>query len=284
MFIVEGRPHDEWDERIGWMRLAFGTGQVLGLAVAAVFAHHLSVGWYVAGALVVAGAGLGAIRLPHIARRGDPTTPSPPAPARGGRFTALVHEVRSPFGLFLACWLFAMIGLMTFYNVVPLVLRDGFGIDPSTTSAVFLAGSAGGAVLYPVCGVLTRRWGAATVLAIGVVVTLGAFILMSVMVVVKSGVSAVVAGAALVIIAGAYPFQYVGATILAAELTTGGEGSAMGLFNSGVAAGAVVGAIVPSFLAHYTGYDSLPMFSAGALIIAVVLGLPILRQSRRTLG
>src|SRR5690606_13316864 len=38
VFITEGHPEDEWDERIGWFRFVFGMGQVSGLAIGAVFA------------------------------------------------------------------------------------------------------------------------------------------------------------------------------------------------------------------------------------------------------
>lgn len=97
-----------------------------------------------------------------------------------------------------------------------------------------------------------------------------------------SNTGAVLGSIALILIATFYPFQYVGATLLAAEIAPGGEGSAMGLFNSGVAAGAVIGAIVPTFLAKAAGYDSLPLFSVGAMIVSVAFGLPLLRHLRRS--
>jgi len=273
MFIVEGRPRSEWGERMGWMRLAFGIGQVAGLAVAAWFAHRLEAGWIVVGVIMACGTILGALRLPRIAK----AAPSSETAAR--------HTVRdavlSQFGVFLACWLFAMIGLMTFYNVVPLILRAAFDVDPSTTSLVFLAGSAVGAVFYPVCGNLDHRIGSARLLAIGIGTTLIGFVILASATLLHGAAGAVLGSLALVLVATVYPFQYVGATLLAAEIAPGGEGSAMGLFNSGVAAGAVIGAIVPTFLAQAAGYDSLPMFSLGAMIVSAAFGLPLLRHLRR---
>ncbi|MGV9670186.1 MFS transporter [Gordonia sp. NPDC003504] len=93
MFIVEGRPHSEWNDRIGWMRLAFGAGQVLGLAVSALFTRHLDVGWFVAGGLVGIGTLLGSLRSsePPIScwRDCSPTTSTATcAPARPHGWTS----------------------------------------------------------------------------------------------------------------------------------------------------------------------------------------------------
>lgn len=62
----------------------------------------------------------------------------------------------------------------------------------------------------------------------------------------------------------------------AAELTSDGEGSAMGLFNSAVAMGAIVGAVVPSFLAGAFGYGSLPPLAAGVMAAGLLVGAPVL--------
>ncbi|MCK0437959.1 MFS transporter [Gordonia alkaliphila] len=280
MFIVEGRPKQEWPSRMGWLRLAFGAGQVLGLGVAIFFAHQLETGWIVVGVLMLVGTFLGWIHLPRIAH----TPPAPePGETRRARIDADLRSLLlSRFGVFLGCWLFAMIGLMTFYNVVPLILHETFDIDPSTTSLVFLIGSAIGAVLYPVCGTLARRWGSARVLGIGIVGTLCAFLVLSLATFERGEVGAVLGSLCLVTIASLYPAQYMGATLLAADIAPGGEGAAMGLFNSGVAAGAIIGAIVPSLLAQQAGYSSVAWFSLGALVASVAFGLPLLRSLRHS--
>lgn len=285
MFIVEGRPHNEWRERIGWLRLAFGIGQTVGLAVAAMFTRDLGIGWLVAAGLVLGGTVLGSIGLPKV--EDSPADPvAVPVDIDGAehpRLAALRRTFAGEFGVFLGCWLFAMIGLMSFYNVVPLILSDGFAIDPADTSLIFLAGAAVGALCYPVSGRLCERIGPAWVLAAGLTVTAAAFAAMAIVGGLHSASATPVGGACLVIVAVAYPLQYVGATVLAAEITRGGEGAAMGLFNSCVAAGAIAGAIVPSFLARAAGYAALPYFSLGACLIAVCLGIPVLRRHGRGL-
>lgn len=80
VFIVEGHPKAEWDQRIGWFRFAFGLGQVAGLSIGAVFAQGgVSVGWMVAGGVIVLGMFLGRIGLPHLHR--EPTDAPAEAPA-----------------------------------------------------------------------------------------------------------------------------------------------------------------------------------------------------------
>lgn len=272
VFIVEGHPRSEWDTRIGWFRFTFGLGQVAGLAIGAVFAErHVDLGWYLAGAVIVNGWYLGRLGLPKLARQVPPD-----GSARTGGLRA---ELRGPFGRFLATWLLAMISVQTVLNVMPLVMRDAFSVRPSVTATVYLIGSVVGALLYPVCGTAASRIGAGRVLAIGMSVTLAAFAGMTVAWLTDS-VWRVGGIAALLLIALAYPFNYIGGTMLAAELTSAGEGSAMGLFNSAVATGAIVGAVVPSILARMFGYGSLPPLALGVMTVALLVGAPVLLHRR----
>lgn len=137
------------------MRLAFGAGQVAGLAVAVYFTDHLDTGWIIVGVIMLAGPLLASRKLPHLSARTTSTTDSakagspqpgasPTESPQTGLTTALGKlraALASRFGVFLG-WLFAMIGLMTFYNVVPLVLKAAFATSPATTSLYFLVGSA----------------------------------------------------------------------------------------------------------------------------------------------
>lgn len=119
-----------------------------------------------------------------------------------------------------------------------------------------------GACLYPVCGDLAQRHGCGFVLRTGMVITLTGFVAMAAAWLLNPSFKSVIGLAALIVIAIGYPFDYIGGTMMAADLTVDGEGSAMGLFNSAVAAGAIVGAVAPSFLASAFGYGALPPLAA----------------------
>lgn len=278
VFIVEGRPRREWPDRTGWMRLAFGIGQVIGLAVAAFFSARLELGWTLVGILMFVGALLGAIRLPKFTA--DPAPATSDNAGRPGKLAQLRTTLFSPFGVALGFWLFSMIGLMAFYNVVPLVLKAAFATSPSTTSLYFLVGSAIGAIIYPLCGPLADRIGSAMVLALGCGVTLVAFVVLSIATL-SDHPGSPIGGLCLVAMAVVFPLMYIGANLQAAELATGKQGFAMGLFNSGFAGGALIGALVPAFLARAAGYDSLPWFSLGAMIIAAVLAAMLVVHHRK---
>lgn len=303
VFIVEGHPRSEWDRRIGWFRFTFGLGQVVGLTIGAVFAEsNVDLGWYVAGGMILLGTVLGRIRLPHLnrakpepssldarrsadgsprsdgrSRTDDHQPPEEDRTRRKARPTGLAAELRGRFGRFLLTWLLAMIAVQTILNVLPLVMLDAFHVGASRTATWYLVGSLMGACLYPVCGQLADRHGAGWVLRTGMLVTLLGFVSMSAAWALDLPGKGVVGIGALIIVAVGYPFDYIGGTMLAAELTLDGQGSAMGLFNSAVAFGAIVGALVPSLLAREFGYGSLPPLASAVLLTALLVGLPLLR-------
>src|SRR5208283_1393518 len=56
MFIVEVRPPDEWDDRIGALQALSGLGQVVGLLLAGLIGGRYALAYGVAAALVAASA------------------------------------------------------------------------------------------------------------------------------------------------------------------------------------------------------------------------------------
>lgn len=284
VFIVEGHPKSEWDTRIGWFRLTFGIGQVGGLAIGAVFADgNLTLGWMVAAAAILLGVALGRWRLP-VLHREAPVSASAPPRSQATRHAGLRSQIRSPFGIFLLSWLLAMIAVQTILNVLPLVMHDAFGLASSQTATVYLLGSLVGAALYPVCGMLAKRTSAARVLTVGMVLTFAAFAFMAIAFVADPSWRELAGMAGIVLIAVAYPFDYIGATMLAALLAQDGEGDAMGLFNSAVAAGAVVGALVPAAVAGTFGYGPFLGISAVVMAAAIAVGAPVLFRRHRGAG
>ena len=179
--------------------------------------------------------------------------------------------------MFLLTWLVAMIGVQSFLNLLPLVMREAFGVQPSTTALLYLAGSVVGVFLYPVCGQIATRRTERFVLAVGLLANLVAFTVMTAILLVDGGSKGALAAIALVTVAIAYPFDYIGATLMAAVLAPpGGEGAAMGLFNSAVAAGAVIGTLAASPLAKSIGYDAIPPLAAVMVLLALLVGARLL--------
>lgn len=275
LFIVEAKPKAEWNSRISWFRLAYGAGQVVGLVIAAVAASQLRLGWIVTAALLFVGFGLGRVRLPQL----KPAAPSVTQSATNERSTGSFSALRGRFGVFLLTWLLTMTGVQTFFNVVPLVMRDGFGVTPTASSILFLVGAAAGTLLYPLAGTFANRAGPGVVLLVGLLATILAFGAMAFASLLHLPGKSLIGSAALVLAATAYAFEVVSATMMIVKVAPGSEGSAMGLLNGIIAGGAVIGAIVPSFLADALGYASLPALACGVLILATLVGIPLYRSS-----
>lgn len=290
LFIVEGHPKSQWNERISWFRLAYGAGQTVGLVIAAVTVHYLKFGWLITAGLLLTGAVLGRIGLPQLHPVSGPVSLDPTASARPiGAISWILHAyhrvdlaelpsaLRSKFGIFLLAWLLTMTGVQTFFNVVPLVMRDAFGVSASASSLLFLVGAAIGTVVFPVCGRLADKHGPGMVLAIGQLAMITGFAAMTAASITHPSWKGVVGALALVLAAVAYSFLVVAATMLVVRLTTGSEGSAMGLLNGIIAAGAVIGAIAPAFLAREFGYSALPAMATAVLVAALIVALPVIR-------
>ena len=275
LFVVEAHPRAEWNDRLSWFRLSYGAGQVVGLVIAAAAVTALRAGWLATAALLAVGWVLARIRLPALAPA-TPAAPEPPASRTSGGQRAPRHRL---FVRFLCTWLLAMVGIQTFFNVVPLVMRDGFGIAPSLSSLLFLLGAGVGTVIYPLAGSLADRRGPGIVLITGLAATMIAFGAMAL----ASGLDlpgkAVIGAVALVLAATAYSFEVVSATMMIVQISPGSQGSAMGLLNGIIAAGAVIGAIVPSFLAELWGYPVLPLVALAALLLSVLVGVPLFGRS-----
>lgn len=270
LFVVEAHPREEWNQRLSWFRLAYGAGQVVGLVIAAVAVAELKTGWLITAALLLAGTVLARIKLPALG-----PAAAEPRPAGAGPLAGLAGK----YGLFLLMWLLVMTGVQTFFNVVPLVMRDAFDVSASTSSWLFLAGAAVGTLCYPLAGTLAGRWGAGQVLLLGIAMMTVSFGVMFGVSHVHAGGMAYIGGAGLVIAAIAYTFVVAAATMMIAGLAPGSEGSAMGLLNGIIAGGAVIGALVPSYVAKALGYSSLTAMAAGILILAALVGIPLFRRS-----
>ena len=299
MFIVEAHPKAEWNHRIAWFRLAYGAGQVVGLVLAAFAATHLRAGWWITAAAVLVAWPLGRLGLPHLSARTASdrgelgADPSASARQVAGiswvlhayhrpRFGELWRAMDSRFGLFVVTWLLTMLGLQTFFNVVPLVMRAGFGVSPSASSIAFMVGAVVGTAIFPALGALASRIGPGRVLGIGLAISAASFGAMALLDQTDPSWKAGAALVALVTAAVAYSFEVVAATMLTARLTPFSEGSAMGVLNSAIAAGSIIGALVPSVVAARYGYGVLTLVATGVVVVALLVGLPLIERTTPT--
>lgn len=274
LFIVEAHPQAEWNHRLSWFRLAYGAGQVVGLIIAALAVSSLKLGWIATAVLLAAGFVLGRIGLPRL-QPAQPDASAPPTQSSTGSRPPR-HRL---FTRFLITWLLAMTGIQTFFNVVPLVMRDAFHIAPSLSSMLFLVGAGIGIALYPIAGTLADRSGPGRVLLMGLGTTVLAFAAMSLSTWLDLPGKSVIGAIALVVAASAYSFEVVSATMMVVQISPGSQGSAIGLLNGIIAAGAVIGAIVPAFLADIWGYPVLPAIALVTLILTIIAGVPLFRRS-----
>lgn len=277
VFIVEGHPKSQWNTLLGWFRLTFGLGQVIGLAIGSLFADsNLRLGWIVAAVIIFLGVFLGRIGLPHLSSAHAQNLEAKERKTIAAQIQGLASVLRSRFGIFLACWFLSMLAMLMVLNAMPLVMSDGFGIGSSQSATVYLVGALIGALLYPAAGSISGKLGPGRVAFVGLTLVFVALVVMAIAFFAHASWSATVGLIGLFFIAVPYPFSYIGANMLAATLSSGSEGSAMGLFNATAGSGAVVGALAPIGLASAFGYGSYLPLAATLAVFGILVGLPVL--------
>lgn len=114
-----------------------------------------------------------------------------------GLLPDLRAALTSRFGVFLVAWPLTMVGVQTFFDVLPLSMRDAFDVSPSASSLLFLMDAAIGTLVFPACGKLADAHGPGIVFAIGAMTAAS---------ITNPSWKAVVGSVALVVAATAYSF------------------------------------------------------------------------------
>src|SRR5208282_1313571 len=138
MFIVEVRPPDEWDARIGALQALSGIGQVLGLLLAGLIGGRYALAYGVAAALVAASAPIAwlTLRGVQVPVRRDSAAAHPPlggegwagAPQRMFHMSTwqglrlLLRELEMPFARLMIVWFVAFIVISALLTMLPLAL------------------------------------------------------------------------------------------------------------------------------------------------------------------
>lgn len=299
LFIVDFTPQNEWEPRIGLLQSFNGAGQVVGLLLAGIFAHHeFAEGLWLATLLLVPALVLGGIGLP-VARVGRATDtrvhrvlnvralavfPHVNLPSgigfhfhhfniRGLRH--LPQTIGTPFGRFILSWFMLALAVAGFFTYFPLMLEHGYGLNTHFSSVLYAIGAGIGIALFVLASRWASRFGSGKVYQLGLSLRLLGFALLALpyVVPVEQRLGFAVIGFVLIVIA--WPLLSVAGTDLAARLAPFSEGAAMGLFNAALALATVIGAFASGPMMEALGYPAIAWMGIAGLAMAIVTSLDL---------
>jgi MFS family permease len=285
MFIVEVRPRDEWNDRIGALQALIAVGQVVGLLLAGAIGGRYALAYAVAAALVGASAPIAwlTLRGVQLPVRRDAAAAHPPIGGEGWAgspqrmfhiptwrgFRKLLAELEAPFARLMIVWFAAFIVISAALTMLPLALIRGFGVStglPATTYA-FAAGAS--LAIFPLAAWISKERGARPVLKAGFAVrTVAITVLAVAFSSTAGGVPLALAGFVLLVLA--WPLLSVSGAALAAQLAPGEKGEALGLFNASSSLASAIGAFLGGWATDKFGYGAVCMAAA------IVVGLAAL--------
>jgi len=295
MFIVEVRPPDEWDERIGALQALSGVGQVLGLLLAGVIGGRFALAYGVAAALVAASVPMAlltlrGIRVPvPVPRAMAAAHPPLGGEGWGGSPERMFHistwkglgrllcELEMPFARLMIVWFVAFIAIGAVFTMLPLALIRVFGVSTGLPATTYAFAAAASLVVYPLVTRLSKRRSAGFALQAGFALRAIAIALLAVSFLwgpggMSDGIPAAVplALAGFVVLVVAWPLLGVSGTALAAQLAPGEKGEALGLFNASTALASAIGAFLGGWAMDVVGYGTVCMVAAVIVALAVL--------------
>lgn len=291
MFIVEFRAKEEWNPRIGWLQTFYGTGQALGLGLAAAAQLAPLWGMGLAALLMVPGLILGRLDLPPQKRHKKVSDVvldhhKLKHPARTWHQLHLSHgisiksikhlidEWNGPFGIFILSWFATMFGTWMVYNLYPLLMDNLYGVNAGMSSLAYAVAATLGIFAYAPSGVIAEKIGDGPVVFIGILMTLVSMFGMTILAYVDTGINWWLSQAVFISMPVAWSPLIVAGTAYTAQLATMPEGNALGVFNSSTAVASVLGALAAGWVSDAWGYGVV-MIGASVLTVAglVVLSL-----------
>lgn len=297
MFIVEFKPNEEWDGRIGWLQTFYGAGQAVGLGLAAYLQARPEFGLILSAGLMLPGIILGRIGLPKAEAHQKPAviTFTRHAHRTPHRLSSILHHYHRPsvqglkhfvaawrslFGLYIVSWFCVMVGQLIVMNLYPLLMREAYGINAGLSSFYYAIAATVGIFAYAPSGTLGKKIGDTWVVMIGILMTLVSVVGMAVLAYTKMGGVAWLAPLSFSLIPIAWSPLIVGGTALAGKLAPMEEGEAMGIFNATTAIASVLSAIGAGQLAHRFGFGVVPVVAALMVGGSIVLAAPLLATRR----
>jgi MFS family permease len=293
MFIVEFKPKDEWDRRIGWLQASYGVGQCGGLILVSILQSRPEIGLVVSAFLMVPGLIFGSLKLPstrvhhephekafqhrlHNHQRSVSSILTKYYATIGKSARKLGTEWYSSYGLFIVGWFFVMLSTWLLGTLFPLVMKDALHVSFRMSSIYYAIGAAIGIFAYAPSGTLGKKIGDGWVVFIGILMTLTSLSCMTLLSYWDTGFNKWLIPFVYIPIPIAWSPLMVGGTAWAAQLATFEEGEALGFFNAATAISSVISAFGAGLLGHHFGYGSVLLVGACSSAVSVVCLLPLL--------
>ena len=285
MFIVEIRPPEEWDARIGALQAFSGLGQVAGLLLAGFIGGRYALAFGVAAAMVAA-----AIPITWLTLRGVhfpvPRAAAAAHPPVGGEgwacapqrmfhipswrgLVTLLRELEMPFARLMIVWFVAFVAISAVLTMFPLAVIRAFGVATGLPATSYAFASAVSLALYPLAANVAERRGARFVLRTGFAARAVAIAILAIAFVVPVHAVPLALGGFSVLVM-AWPLLGVSGTALAAQLAPGEKGEALGLFNASSSLAGAVGAFLGGWAIEMVGFGALCMACAIVVGLAAV--------------
>ena len=284
MFIVEVRPQEEWDARIGALQALCGVGQVAGLLLAGLLGGRYALAFGVAAALTAAALPIAWLTLRgiHVAVPRSAATAHPPhggegwtgspqrmfhLPTKSG-LLKLLREMETPFAHLQILWSAAFVAISAVLTMFPLAIIQTFAVSaelPATTYAFASVISLG---FYPVAASLARQYGEHSILAAGFLTRAIAMAFLGVAFFSAHGI--VIAPISVGILVIAWPLLGVSGTALTAQLAPHDEGEALGLFNAATSLAGALGAFVGGWAMQRVGFGTLCLIGSVVVALAAI--------------
>jgi len=299
-YIVEFKPRSEWDGHLGWLQTFYGTGQAVGLLLAAFLQSNLVFGMVLCGILMVPGILLARIGLPaggpRPARRekvhhDSPSMGSAISPAsvvrhyehfHAGQFVrGLFGGILSKYSLWILSWFLLMIGVWMVMNFLPLLMKANYGISAGTSSLYYGLAATVGIFVYAPSGSWSERIGPGKVVLIGALGLIATNLALVLLIPASPMVQAILVPVFFAILPIAWSPLIVGGSALAGELARFSQGAAMGIFNAAMAVASVAAAVVGGRIAQAAGYGMVTTVALGAAILGTLLLFPLIGHRKK---
>ena len=302
MFIVEFHPKPEWDQRIGWLQTSYGTGQAVGLLLAAVLGKYPNLALYLSAVLMIPGLYFGLKKLPHKKAHIVSSSKNCPAhwhhmqlrphsatdilnyfhPAHKINWRKLLTKAEHNAFLFYIVTIFLiMLSIWLVFNLYPLLMLHAYHVSAGFSSLYYAIGACIGILAYPFSGNLAKKIGDLPVLLIGAIMVTISWFGMGCLAYFHTTLSHFLLPLFFILTPIAWSPLIVVGTAIAPKLSLLSDGEAIGIFNATVAIASFIGALLAGYIADLLGYTAV-VWLAALVILSGVFCILVIRKKNRS--